>query len=600
MCRMKQPSSTAGTTTSANIDRQEAALPKEAVCAMALQPERLAQPTSTPPNIVYFVTDDQDQMLGASFPTMAPNGATPLPKVKALMADGGAQLENMFIHVPICNPSRSTTLTGRYFHNIKTTNSTWGAMHCDMDKVHNHSFAVRLQKKGYTLGLFGKYLNAMPGNAWNVSKPDAFVPAGWSAWYANGGGSYIASGFATSGLKEAAGIEDGAIQLDNSPANYSTSAIGNVSMAWIRHTVKMNKGPFFAYIAPKAAHEPFDPAPWYVDAWDPSWPTHEPRPVNWNCSTEQRRDHAGVVATQPMLSAEAADVVTGVFKNRWRTLMSVDDLISDVVHLVETELGLADSTYFLYSSDHGFQLGQFNILMDKRHVYDWTTRIHLLVRGPGIAPGTRIAQPATNVDLAPTFLHLAEPSACDAAGRCVGGSASAHANATAPLDGRSLVPLLFASSRAAAAASWRREAYIEYYFNDANIKCVDNCSSNPGQRAYPTRDADCTELVSEPNDVCWGPVCDTGCYPTEDDNNNFIGIRKVGGAGDGTLYAEYQEGSQSKVDIDFSAPTFYELFNAKNDTWLMTNLHATADAGTKTALHADLHAWYGCVGATCP
>ena len=53
-------------------------------------------------------------------------------------------------------------------------------------------------------------------------------------------------------------------------------------------------------------------------------------------------------------------------------------------------------------------------------------------------------------------------------------------------------------------------------------------------------------------------------------------------------------------NVDFSAPTFYELFDAKNDTWLMTNLHATADAGTKTALHADLHAWYGCVGATCP
>ena len=45
------------------------------------------------------------------------------------------------------------------------------------------------------------------------------------------------------------------------------------------------------------------------------------------------------------------------------------------VRLVEEELGLAEHTYFLYSSDHGFQLGNFNILMDKRHVYDWTTRI---------------------------------------------------------------------------------------------------------------------------------------------------------------------------------------------------------------------------------
>ena len=32
------------------------------------------------------------------------------------------------------------------------------------------------------------------------------------------------------------------------------------------------------------------------------------------------------------------------------------------VRLVEEELGLAEHTYFLYSSDHGFQLGNFNIL----------------------------------------------------------------------------------------------------------------------------------------------------------------------------------------------------------------------------------------------
>ena len=64
-----------------------------------------------------------------------------------------------------------------------------------------------------------------------------------------------------------------------------------------------------------------------------------------------------------MISEGAAAVTRGVFRNRWRTLMSVDDLIADVVHLVEAELGLAEHTYFIYTSDHGFQLGQFNILM---------------------------------------------------------------------------------------------------------------------------------------------------------------------------------------------------------------------------------------------
>ena len=66
----------------------------------------------------------------------------------------------------------------------------------------------------------------------------------------------------------------------------------------------------------------------------------------------------------------------------------------------------------------------------------------------------------------------------------------------------------------------------------------------------------------------------------------------------GTLYAEYQEGRFAGVD--FSAPTFYELFDARSDPWHMHNLHATADARLKAALHAELHAWYGCMGETCP
>ena len=52
----------------------------------------------------------------------------------------------------------------------------------------------------------------------------------------------------------------------------------------------------------------------------------------------------------PMLSDDIAEVITDVFKNRWRTLMSVDDVIAETVQLVEDE-GLADNTYFLYSSD---------------------------------------------------------------------------------------------------------------------------------------------------------------------------------------------------------------------------------------------------------
>merc|ERR1712190_481070 len=90
--------------------------------------------------------------------------------------------------------------------------------------------------------------------------------------------------------------------------------------------------------------EPFTPAKWYADYWAPEWPATEPRPASWNCSAESRKNHHGNIATQPMISENCADYVTTSFKNRWRTLMSVDDVIDEVIQLTE-DLGVADNTY---------------------------------------------------------------------------------------------------------------------------------------------------------------------------------------------------------------------------------------------------------------
>jgi hypothetical protein len=51
---------------------------------------------TTAPNIVLFLTDDQDQMLGGSFPALG--GATPMPKARAQLAEQGATATNFFIH----------------------------------------------------------------------------------------------------------------------------------------------------------------------------------------------------------------------------------------------------------------------------------------------------------------------------------------------------------------------------------------------------------------------------------------------------------------------------------------------------------------------
>ena len=80
-----------------------------------------------------------------------------MPKTKELMADQGATAENFFVHTPICNPSRSELLSGRYFHNIKATGTPTWAMHVNETFVNADTFAKVLKEQGgYTVGGFGK------------------------------------------------------------------------------------------------------------------------------------------------------------------------------------------------------------------------------------------------------------------------------------------------------------------------------------------------------------------------------------------------------------------------------------------------------------
>ncbi len=48
------------------------------------------------------------------------------------------------------------------------------------------------------------------------------------------------------------------------------------------------------------------------------------------------------------------------YRFRWLALLSVDDVISDTVDVIE-KAGEIANTYFLFTSDHGFQFGQFRM-----------------------------------------------------------------------------------------------------------------------------------------------------------------------------------------------------------------------------------------------
>jgi len=83
----------------------------------------------------------------------------------------------------------------------------------------------------------------------------------------------------------------------------------------------------------------------------------------------------------------------------------IDDQLGRILAKLD-QLGLADRTLVVFTSDHGDMVGAHGCIGKSIFsFYDDLVRIPLLMRLPGrIAPGTKVSQPVSQIDLMPTIL----------------------------------------------------------------------------------------------------------------------------------------------------------------------------------------------------
>lgn len=84
---------------------------------------------------------------------------------------------------------------------------------------------------------------------------------------------------------------------------------------------------------------------------------------------------------------------------------NIDVQIGRVLAQLE-DIGELDNTYIVYTSDHGIAVGRHG-LMGKQNLYQHTWRVPMIVRGPGISPGSRVEGNVYLLDLLATFCDLA-------------------------------------------------------------------------------------------------------------------------------------------------------------------------------------------------
>lgn len=190
---------------------------------------------ATRPNVVVIVSDDQRwDKLTPSYTPHIWDELIDTPATAAHPAATSVLFRQAFDTNPLCCPSRTTILSGRYSHTtgVWTNKPPYGGFEAFDDR---HTVAVDFQQAGYRTGMIGKYLNGY--NAGRMS----YVPPGWSRWFASNTGAYYDWDVTTA---------RGFRHFGNDRDDYSSRVLTDEAIDFATNGTR----PFFLYLSYSAPH----------------------------------------------------------------------------------------------------------------------------------------------------------------------------------------------------------------------------------------------------------------------------------------------------------------------------------------------------------
>ena len=362
-------------------------------------------------NIIFILSDDHryDFMSFMGKPSFLKT-----PNIDRLASEG-AHIQNAFVTTSLCSPSRASILTGQYAHNHGVVDN--------ISKVPEGTifFPQYLQEIGYETAFIGK---------WHMGEDiqsDEPRP-GFDHWISFPGlGHYHNPMLNINGKR---------IKHEG----HITDILTDYAIDWLQQD---RQKPFFLFLSHKAVHSLFKPAERHFDKFAHITPEYPKSMANTKENYKgkpawikaQRDTYHGL----DFMYYDHIDYDT-FYRRYCETLLGLDENIGRVLTYLE-DSNTIKSTLVFYMGDNGFSFGEHGLL-DKRHMYEESIRVPLLVHCPEIiTPGTKITQMIQNIDLAPTILEAAGLEAPDY------------------MDGRSFLPLVKGKE-----IPWRDVILYEYYW----------------------------------------------------------------------------------------------------------------------------------------
>jgi arylsulfatase A-like enzyme len=300
-----------------------------------------------PPNVLLIITDDQ------GYGDLSLHGNTHLktPNLDSIGREGVQFTQ--FQVCPVCSPTRSSLMTGRYNYRTGVVDTFLGRSMMHADEV---TMPEIFAKAGYRTGIFGK---------WHLGDnyPMRSIDQGFQeSLVCNGGGVGQPSD------PPGTSYFDPILQHNGKAKHYEgycTDIFADAAMAYIERN---RRDPWFAYLSTNAPHTPLT----VREEW-----------------------------AKPYLDAGLDETTAKVYA----MVANVDANVGRVLAKLRT-LDLERDTIVVYLTDNGPQQRRYNSGMRglKGTVYQGGIRVPCFLRWPGqVRAGSNVDRIAAHIDLLPTL-----------------------------------------------------------------------------------------------------------------------------------------------------------------------------------------------------
>ena len=359
-----------------------------AVLCGTAPPAQAAQRT----NVLFLISDDLNNSLGCYGDPRAKT-----PNLDRLAARG-MRFDRAYCSFPLCGPSRNSMLTGLY---PNSSGILANAQIFRQTVPAQVSLPQAFRQQGYFAGRIGKlYHYNVPKSIGTDGHDD---PASWELELNPAGVDRLEEEPNIFSLTP--GSFGGTLSWYASPKDDAQHTDGKIAAdaEWVlERCAKQKDRPFFLAVGFFRPHTPYvaPKVPYY------GWYPEAAMPVVQGVKEDQAGKPAAALASYKKEQDKLTDDLRRqAVQAYYASISFMDAQVGRVLGALD-RLGLAESTIIVFTSDHGYHLGEHG-LWQKQSLFEESARVPLLIVAPGLTPKGSVAKsPVGHIDLYPTLTAL--------------------------------------------------------------------------------------------------------------------------------------------------------------------------------------------------